>query len=243
MAKNVPSVSGEQRITAAFSNARSEHRAAIVPYLTLGHPTPEKSIALAEAAVAGGADLLELGVPFSDPLADGPVIQRATHAALQQGITVSECIEIAAGLRMRQIVVPLIFMGYYNPILAFGEERFCRACREVEVDGLIVPDLPPEEGRSLEEHCEKNGLALIYLLAPTSTPERVKLVTDRTRGFVYLVSVAGTTGTRTQLPSDLHAFVDRVRAVDRETSCRRFRDLHSGTGAHSGANGRWRCCR
>jgi tryptophan synthase alpha chain len=204
---------GAQRIAAAYETARTENRAALVPYLTLGYPNPEKSLALAEAAVAGGADLLELGVPFSDPLADGPVIQRATHAALQQGTTVARCFQMAASLRQRKIVIPLIFMGYYNPILAFGEEAFCRACREAQVDGLIVPDLPPEEGVHLEESCAKYGLALIYLLAPTSTTERIQLVTARSRGFVYLVSVAGITGTRDRLPSDLNAFVNRVRSA------------------------------
>jgi tryptophan synthase alpha chain len=213
MAANGSTASGVQRIGAAFSSARSEGRAAVIPYLTLGHPTASRSLELAEAAVAGGADLLELGVPFSDPLADGPVIQRATHVALQQGLTVAKCLELAARLRMRRIVVPLIFMGYYNPILAYGEERFCRACRDARVDGLIVPDLPPEEAGNLERCCEENGLALIYLLAPTSTPERIRLVTQRARGFVYLVSVTGTTGTRNELPTNLGAFVSRVRAV------------------------------
>lgn len=204
---------GAGRIVAAFGRARAENRAALIPYLTLGYPTPEMSLALAEAAVAGGADLLELGVPFSDPLADGPVIQRATHMALGQGITVARCLEMARSLRQREIMVPLIFMGYYNPILSYGEEAFCRACYEVHVDGLIVPDLPPEEGQGLEKACQAYGLALIYLLAPTSTPERIRLVTERSGGFVYLVSVAGITGPRERLPSDLDAFVRRVRAV------------------------------
>jgi tryptophan synthase alpha chain len=213
MASTASPTDGVQRIAAAFSGAGSEGRAAVIPYVTLGYPTVDRSVALAEAAVAGGADILELGVPFSDPLADGRVIQRATQVALQQGLTVGKCLELAARLRSRQIVVPLIFMGYYNPILAYGEGRFCRACRDAGVDGLIVPDLPPEEAESLERYCEENGLALIYLLAPTSTSERTQLVTQRARGFVYLVSVTGTTGTRNELPAGLGAFVSRVRAV------------------------------
>jgi tryptophan synthase alpha chain len=204
---------GIQRIANVFEKTRAEKRAALISYLTLGYPTPEASLALAEAAVAGGTDLLELGVPFSDPLADGPVIQRAAHVALQQGMTVARCLEMARSLRQRGIELPLIFMGYYNPILAYGEEDFCRACYEVGVDGLIVPDLPPEEGQRLEEGCGRYGLALIYLLAPTSTPERLRLVTERSRGFVYLVSVAGITGPRDRLPPDLDAFVRRVRSV------------------------------
>jgi tryptophan synthase alpha chain len=205
--------SGVQRIAAVFEQAGAEGRAALMPYLTLGYPTPEQSLALIEVAVAGGADLLELGVPFSDPLADGPVIQRATHVALQQGMTVARCLEMARELRHRGITQPFIFMGYYNPILAYGERAFCRACRDVGVDGLIVPDLPPGEGEMLRDACRQQELALVYLLAPTSTPDRVRLVTERSRCFVYLVSITGVTGPREHLPPDLTAFVERVRAV------------------------------
>lgn len=203
--------SGIRRIAAVFERAEADNRAALMPYLTLGYPTPEVSLTLVEAAVAGGADLLELGVPFSDPLADGPTIQRATHAALEQGMTVELCLEMARELRQRGVTVPFIFMGYYNPILAYGEEAFCQACRDVGVDGLIVPDLPPGEGEALEKTCRQYGLAQVYLLAPTSTRRRVQLVTERSRGFVYLVSVTGVTGARDRLPPNLAAFVGRVR--------------------------------
>jgi tryptophan synthase alpha chain len=205
--------SGFQHIAAVFELARTENRAALMPYLTLGYPTPETSLTLVEATVAGGADLLELGMPFSDPLADGPTIQRATHVALQQGMTVARCLEMVSTLRSRSITVPLLLMGYYNPILSYGEEAFCRECRNVGVDGLIVPDLPPEEGKTLEKACRQHGLALIYLLAPTSPPERIRLVTERSRGFVYLVSVTGITGARDVLPPDLAAFVGQVRTA------------------------------
>lgn len=206
-------INGTQRIASLFQQARAENRAALIPYLTLGYPTLETSLHLAEAAIAGGADLLELGVPFTDPLADGPVIQRATHVALQQGMTVARCLEMARRLRQHDPSIPFIFMGYYNPILTYGEEAFCRACCEASVDGLIVPDLPPEEGRTLEAACCEYNLALIYLLAPTSTPDRIRLVTEHSRGFVYLVSVTGITGSRDRLPPDLAAFVKRVRTV------------------------------
>lgn len=204
---------GIRRVAAVFELARAEGRAALMPYLTLGYPTPERSPSLVEAAIEGGADLLELGVPFSDPLADGPTIQQATHTALQQGMTVQRCLEMAQTLRARGVTQPFIFMGYYNPILAYGEEAFCHACREVGVDGLIVPDLPPGEGEPLEEASLEEGLALVYLLAPTSPPERVRLVTERSRGFVYLVSITGVTGARDRLPPDLTGFVERVRGV------------------------------
>ena len=204
---------GMQRIAKTFKQSQVENRAALLTYLTLGYPSPKRSLALIEAAVAGGADLVELGVPFSDPLADGPVIQRATHLALQQGTTVGGCLEMATSLRKRGIMVPFVFMGYYNPILAYGEDAFCRACHTANVDGLIVPDLPPEEGGGLEKACRRHGLALIYLLAPTSTPDRIRVVTERSSGFVYLVSVAGVTGPRKNLGDDLGSFVSRVRAV------------------------------
>ena len=206
-------INGHHRIASLFQQARAENRAALIAYLPLGYPTVDASLHLAEAAIAGGADLLELGVPFTDPLADGPVIQRATHAALQQGMTVARCLEMARRLRQREPSVPFVFMGYYNPILAYGEEAFCRACCEASVDGLIVPDLPPEEGRSLEAACCSYNLCLIYFLAPTSTPDRIRLVAEHSRGFVYLVSVTGITGPRDRLPSDLAAFVERVRTI------------------------------
>jgi len=208
--------SGVDRISAAFASAKGERRAALMPYLTLGYPSRKASLAAAAAAVAAGADMLELGVPFSDPLADGPVIQQATHTALQQGITLGRCLEMAGELRQQGITAPFILMGYFNPIMAYGLEAFCQACQQTGVDGLIVPDLPPEEGDELENACRPHGLALIYLLAPTSAPERVELICQRSQGFVYLVSVAGTTGARDQLPAGLASFVNRVRSVTRK---------------------------
>lgn len=206
-------MNGVDRIAAVFAATRAEGRAALMPYLTLGYPSPEMTIPLVQAVVGAGADILELGIPFSDPLADGPTIQRATYRALQQGMTVARSLEMAAALRQEGVGVPFVLMSYYNPILAYGEEAFCHACREVGVDGLIVPDLPPEEGEALEALCRARRLALVYLLAPTSTPERIRRVAERTEGFLYLVSVTGTTGAREHLPPDLADFIQRVRAV------------------------------
>jgi tryptophan synthase alpha chain len=204
---------GARWIDEVFRAARASERAVLIPYVTLGYPTPERSAALADAAIAGGADILELGVPFSDPLADGRVIQGATQGALAQGTSVRTCLELAAGLRTRRPEIPFLFMGYLNPILAFGEAAFCRACREAGVDGLIIPDLPPEEGGTIEALCRQEGLALVYLLAPNTPPERARLICERSRGYVYLVSVTGTTGVRDSLPSNLAAFVSRVRSL------------------------------
>lgn len=205
--------SGRHRVSAVFRRAREEHRAAVMPYLTLGYPTPERSLALVEAAVRGGADLLELGLPFSDPLADGPTIQRTTQVALSQGVTVERCVQMAQMLRERGITTPFVFMGYYNPILSYGEAAFSQACRRVGVDGLIVPDLPPGEAECLVAASREHGLAQIYLLSPSSPVHRIRLVTRESRGFVYLVSVTGVTGARDKLPKDLASFVRRVRTM------------------------------
>lgn len=209
----MPADTGAMRIATVFAHAHAEGRAAVIPYLPLGYPQPERSLALAKAAIDGGADLLELGIPFSDPLADGPLIQQATHVALREGMTVARCLEMAKQLRKQATFPPFVFMGYYNPILAYGVEAFCRGCTDAGVDGLIVPDLPPEEGEELEGACQEQGIALIYLIAPTSPPARVQLIGERSQGFIYLVSVTGITGPRDHLPSDLAAFVERVRAV------------------------------
>jgi len=204
---------GVESIRDRFEAARSSDRAVLIPYLTLGHPTLERSVALVEAAIEGGADIIELGVPFSDPLADGPVIQRATHTALENGTTVRLCLELAAQLRARHPHVPFLFMGYFNPILAFGEAPFCQACREVGIDGLIIPDLPPEEAGDIETHCREEGLALVYLAAPNTPNTRLRLICERSQGYIYLVSVTATTGARDSLPSDLPEFIARVRAI------------------------------
>ncbi len=203
---------GVRSLDGIFRAARTEGRAVLIPYLTLGHPSLERSQALAEAAIEGGADILELGIPFSDPLADGPAIQHATQTALERGTTVRTCLDLAARLRARHPGIPFLFMGYLNPILAHGIDVFCRACRDAGVDGMIVPDLPPEEGQALEESCRRNGLALVYLLAPNTPDARMRLICRRSQGYVYLVSVTGTTGARKELPRELPSFVERVRS-------------------------------
>ncbi|MBI2868553.1 MAG: tryptophan synthase subunit alpha, partial [Chloroflexi bacterium] len=153
---------------------------------------------------------IELGIPFSDPLADGATIQKASYLALQRGATPELCLELAGRLSGK-VGAPLVFMTYYNPVLNFGPERFCRSCREAGVRGLIVPDLPPDEGGELESLTRRHGLDLVYLLAPNSSEERIKLVAARSRGFIYLVSLTGVTGARESLPRELEDFVLRVR--------------------------------
>jgi tryptophan synthase alpha chain len=199
-------------IAAAFARARSEQRAALMPYWSLGFPDADTSVRVVEALARAGADLVELGVPFSDPLADGPVIQRANQIALDRGISVEKCLELTRRIRAAGVTIPLMAMGYMNPILAFGEERYVEAWRAAGADGLIIPDLPPEESDALAAACAARDMALIQFTAPTSTERRIRQATVRAAGFIYSVSVAGTTGARGALPPDLAAYIARVKA-------------------------------
>ncbi len=205
---------GVENIQAAFAQAQAEGRAAFMPYQMLGHPTLDTSPQIIEALAAAGADLFELGLPFSDPLADGPVIQAAAQQALDNGVTVERCLATVRELRAAIPETPFCLMGYVNPMLAYGLARFVADAAAAGADGLIVPDLPPDEPEAEEliALCRQHGLATIFLLAPTSTPDRISLGVARSQGFVYLVSVAGITGARDRLPDDLSAFVQRVRA-------------------------------
>ncbi len=182
----------------------------LIAYLTLGYPSLEATIEAAVLLAGSGCDLIELGIPFSDPLADGATIQKASYQALKRGVTLQVCLETAQEIK-RRIATPLVFMGYYNPILNFGLEAFCHSANRAGVDGLIVPDLPPEEGEELEANMKKHGLDPIYLLSPASSEERILLVAQRSRGFIYLVSLTGVTGARQSLSQGLEGFVQRVR--------------------------------
>lgn len=193
-------------------------RKALIPYVTVGYPDIDATLKVVPLLAQSGADIIELGIPFSDPLADGVTIQQASFQALKNGVTVRKCLEIAGEISKR-VSVPLVFMTYYNPVFSYGVAEFCRDCAGSGVDGLIIPDLPPDEGGPLETACQKNGIDLIYLLAPTSTDDRIRLVARKSRGFIYLVSVTGVTGARTKLPGSLKDFIDRVRRVARLPLC------------------------
>ncbi len=203
-------MSKQQSLTRLADLFASGH-AALMPYFPLGFPDAQTSLDVIVAMSEAGADAFEIGLSFSDPLADGPVIQHATQVALEKGITIKRSLELIAELRSREVTQPFLVMGYYNPILAYGLERFVDEAAAAGTDGFIVPDLPPEEADDLDRLCRARGLSLIYFLAPTSTDDRVKLVAERARGFIYLVSLTGVTGTRTQLSSQLGEFVKRVR--------------------------------
>jgi tryptophan synthase alpha chain len=203
------------RIGRTFEQLRLAGRTALMPYLTMGYPERESALELVPALVEGGADLIELGVPFSDPLADGATIQAASQQALANGMTLRACLEQAAKLRGVGLEVPLVLMGYWNPVFQIGPREFARRAKESGIDGVIVPDLPPEEAEEAEEALRAEEIDLIYLLAPTSGEDRARLVAERTRGFLYLVSLTGVTGARDSLAQGLQAFVERVRPVAR----------------------------
>jgi tryptophan synthase alpha subunit len=199
------------RIEQAIVAARDEGRVALIPYITAGYPELDSTPELVRALVEGGADAIELGLPFSDPMADGVSIQRSTFRALQNGVTPQLVLEAARRLRDEGVVIPLIVMTYYNPVLAYGQDAFVRDAVASGVDGLIPVDVPPDEAQELAARCRAEGLNFIPLLAPTSTDERIALAVQEASGFVYCVSVAGVTGAREALPEELGAFLQRVR--------------------------------
>jgi tryptophan synthase alpha chain len=199
---------GAQRIEAAF--ASHGKRAALMPYLMGGYPSVEQSLAAGMAAVDAGADLIELGIPFSDPLADGPVIHAAATEALAAGVTPSDVLEVCGRLSER---VPVVLMVYSNVVLVGGAGRFVRQAAAAGAAGLIVPDMPQDEAAGTRAACDAAGLALVPLVAPSSSAGRVAEIGREARGFVYAVSLAGTTGERDQLPPDLPRLVERVRAA------------------------------
>jgi len=220
---------GLEHIATAFATGRP----AFIAYAVAGYPDRAASLQVFERLAACGADLLEVGVPFSDPLADGRVIQAAAQQALaQSGTTLADCIAIVAELRARGVPTPVLLMSYVNPILSYGIPRCVADGAAAGVDGFIVPDLPPEEADALENACREHDLALVHLLAPTSPPERITLVAQRARGFIYLVSVTGVTGARATLPPDLAAFVARVRAATTTPLAVGF-GIRSGEQAHA----------
>ena len=207
------------RIDTFFKTAQSSKHKALIAYLTVGYPTADATLEIAQALVDGGCDMIELGIPFSDPLADGATIQRASQRALESGVTPSKCLEVAAALRKR-VDIPLLFMGYYNPMLHYGLDKFCAASRKAGIDGFIIPDLPPDEGGEAEIVMKKHGLDLVYLVAPTSdTDKRLRFVAGRANGFIYVVSLKGVTGARSTMSTDIGDFVSRVRKVTDKPLC------------------------
>ncbi len=191
------------RVDAVFGRLHRKKEKALIAYLTAGYPTPATLLPLVRACERAGVDLVELGVPFSDPLADGPTIQAASQKALERGMTPARVLTEVRRMRRRGIRIPLLLMTYYNPIHHYGLESFCRDAARAGADGLIVPDLPPEEAQELQTAARARKLDLVFLAAPTSPKDRLRRIARASRGFVYYVSLTGVTGARRALPPEL----------------------------------------
>jgi tryptophan synthase alpha chain len=199
------------RIGQCFAELRARSEAALVTFLMAGDPDLDTTRALLRAVVDGGADLIELGVPFSDPTADGPVLQRSACRALQRGTSLARILEMVAETRA-ELPVPIVLFGYYNPIFCYGTERFANDAKAAGVDGVLVVDLPPEEADELWEPAQRAGLDMVFLLAPTSDDRRIDAVVRRASGFLYVVSMTGVTGSQDIRPTDVAPLVERIRA-------------------------------
>jgi len=206
------------RLVRTLASRKAAGRRALIPYVMAGDPDPATTERLVEMLAEAGADAVELGVPFSDPIADGPVNQRAGFRALARGMGLRPAIELVGRVR-RRVEVPLVFMTYYNLLLHHGLAAFCREAVEAGLDGVITADLPPEEGGDLVAEGRGVGLATVFLLAPTSTDDRIRAVADASTGFIYCVSRTGVTGVRDEVPPDLAALVGRIKAQSATPVC------------------------
>jgi tryptophan synthase alpha chain len=201
------------RISARFAELKAANRAAFVPFITAGDPDAETTSALLEKLPAAGADLIELGVPFSDPMADGPAIQASSLRALKSGMSWPKVLELVRRCRKADKTTPLVLMGYYNPIHAYGTARFAKEAADAGVDGLITVDLPPEEDEVLRLPAAAQGLDIVRLATPTTDEVRLEAVLDGAGGFLYYVSIAGITGTKSFTERDVHAAVAKIKAA------------------------------
>lgn len=199
-----------ERLKQRFGQVRSQNELALVLYVTAGDPSPEHTIDFVVRSAELGVDVFEIGIPFSDPIADGPTIQAAIDRALRRGIRIATVFEMVKTIRQRT-EIPLVLMTYFNPVLQYGLERFVNDAKNAGVDGVLLTDVPPEEAGEWIEIARRNELATIFLLAPTSTEERIKLVSKIGTGFIYCVSRTGVTGEREKLPEDLPELVTKIR--------------------------------
>lgn len=206
-------VTSSTRLSAAFA-ARGE-RAALIPYVTAGDPSPAATVPLMHGLVQAGADIIELGVPFSDPMADGPVVQRATQRAIDKGVGLEHVLAMVNDFRQTDSTTPVVLMGYANPIERFGQQQFVKAAAQAGVDGVLIVDYPPEEMVEFAQLLDQAGLAPIFLLAPTSTESRIQKVAQIARGYVYYVSLKGVTGAAN---IDVAGVEARIRDIRRHVS-------------------------
>ncbi len=201
------------RIAARFEELKKQNRAAFVPFITAGDPDSETTLALLHELPAAGADIIELGVPFSDPMADGPAIQASSQRALKGGMSLTKVIELVRRFRKSDNKTPLVLMGYYNPIHAYGTARFAKEAATAGVDGLITVDLPPEEDEVLRVPAASHGLDIVRLATPTTDDARLKVIANGAGGFLYYVSIAGVTGTKSFAEDEVRAAVARMKTA------------------------------
>jgi tryptophan synthase alpha chain len=201
------------RITHCFDRLRAQGCKALIPFITAGDPSPEVTVPLLRAMVSAGADIIELGVPFSDPMADGPVIQRASERALKHHMSLRHTLDLVREFRIQDNVTPIVLMGYLNPIEVMGYDTFAHAAREAGVDGALTVDMPPEEAQDLIHALRAQGIAPIFLLAPTSTPERIVKISALAQGYLYYVSLKGVTGAATLDVEDVGRKLIDIRAI------------------------------
>jgi len=213
----------------AFARAKSENRTPLVAYVTAGYPKIAQSVDILLAMEAGGADIIELGLPFTDPIADGPTIQLANTQALENGTGTKACLKMVRDARARGLRAPVVFMGYYNPLLAYGEERMFQDAKSAGVNGFIMVDLPPEEAVRFRQHCTTYGLSYVPLIAPATSEKRMKLLCGIADSFIYVVSRMGVTGATGVLSSGLPDLLERVHKYSKGIPAA------VGFGEHSGA--------
>lgn len=198
------------RIVARFEDLKMNNKKAFIPFITAGDPSLDMTVSLISILESAGADVIELGIPFSDPIADGPSIQRSSLRSLENGTSLSKVMNAVS--KTRSITqIPIVLMGYYNPIFKYGVERFVKDAVEIGIDGVIVADLPPEEASDMITSARKYDLSTIFLIAPTSTPDRIKLISEASTGYIYCVSSTGVTGARNRISDTLSQMVDQIR--------------------------------
>jgi len=198
------------RIKRTFEKLKKDNKKALIPYITGGYPSLDACQRIIQVLADSGADIIEIGIPYSDPLADGPTIQRASEIALSRGVNTKDIFEMVGNLR-KKLSIPIVLMTYYNTIYRYGEENFAKEASCVGVDGVIIPDLPPEEGSLWRKLAKENSLDTIFLVSPTSNNDRIRKIISASSGFIYCVSLTGVTGARSGLSSDLSDFISRVR--------------------------------
>jgi len=200
-----------EEVRHAFAKSKAEGRPAFIPYITAGYPRAADTVPVLLALQENGADIIEVGVPFSDPIADGDTIQAANQQALDNGVSLEDVISYVVEARKQGLTVPIILMGYYNPFLQYGEEKLINACADAKIHGFIVVDLPPIEALQFRTICDTRDMCLVPLVSPTTTDDRLAVMGKMAKGYVYCVSLNGVTGARTELPIHLSSFLDRVR--------------------------------